>query len=201
MSARARLAAERDPVWARWQYTADEWRWFDESEWQRVQTRIRLVLLLDMLWIPLVGFFMRQMLGATGASSIMPIFFSVILAGSVVFTVFGIGRSYRQGRKMHQARQRATPEIQIGPLGITQPGGTIPLVGASLRLGSGGTDPFSPPMHTLRQVQVEHTSRVLLRFDGWGGRNWPRTVRVPVPRGHEVEAEQLAQRFQQEIVQ
>ena len=191
-AARARQAAAREPVWATWTYDAATWQRYDTWAWQRVQRRSGGLIVLGLVWALLwTGF------GQTLHTFPLAIFIALAPLWIVGATLVWAGIVYRRGWQLHQARRYGAAVIQIGPLAVNEPGGSLPLNGGH---GTVGLDPFSPPMHTLRAVQLEEQPLSLLRFQGWGGRFWPTTVYVPVPLGQEAAAAILIQRFRQEIL-
>src|SRR5690349_12200585 len=197
--ARARRAAERDPVWAVWQYDAETWRRFDEWAWRRVQRRTLLFVAIVVAWGLLWTILLGAMFNEQGA------LFGDVLSrwGPIIIGVAGAvwgGLPYLRSRRLHQARLRGPAEIRIGPLAITEPGGAISICGSGWNGGIVGLDAISPPMHTLRAVRIESGYPGYVRFSGWGGRSWPTSVHVPIPPGQEAEAAALVTRFQQEIL-
>ena len=191
-AARARYAATHEPIWATWTYDAATWQRYDSWAWQRAQRRNGGLVLLGLLWALFwTGF------AQTSQAAPLAIFLALAPLWIVGGTLVWVGIAYRRSWRLHHARQQGTAVIEIGPLAVREPGGVVTLNGGH---GVIGTDPLSPPMHTLRSVQLERTPLPLLRFQGWGGRMWPTTVYVPVPLGHEAAAKALILRFRQEIL-
>jgi hypothetical protein len=197
--ARAHRAAERDPVWAVWQYDAETWRRYDEWAWGRAQRRTLLFVAIVVAWGVLWMFLFGAMFNEQGwiFGDLLSRWGWVIIAVAAV--VWG-GLPYLRSRRLHQARQRGLAEIRIGPVAITEPGGAISICGSGWNGGIVGLDALSPPMHTLRAVRIESGYPGYVRFSGWGGRSWPTSVYVPIPLGQEGEAAALVARFQQEIL-
>lgn len=187
---RAEAAAARDGEWAAWQYAEDEWAAFDEAEWQRGWRRVGGYVAFFGIWTVVFDFLFAQ----TPLGTILPFLLTWTVGMGLVCILSSLARS----RARRQARQQGPREIRITPLKVIQPGATLTLNGSGWEGLS--LDLLNPPMHTLRSVQIDAPDSHTLIFRGIGGRSWPVTIRVPIPRGREQEAEQLVGRFYGEIL-
>ena len=117
--------------------------------------------------------------------------FTVLLliaaAVGLVNFIKGAWEAYTTGKTRHIQRQTpgSTRTLYIGPLGIWQSDTFIPLNGPNLKLGSVYVDSSDPP---------------LLQFGMWRGRNIPVGISIPIPKGQEASAQELVERFKQEIL-
>ncbi len=194
---RAREATRREPTWVYWAYTPEEWQQVDYKEWQRVKRRLLIFLILTALG----ALYLSNLAWAaadnhTGRISLVPV---LLIMWSTLNLVYA-GAVYVKSRRFHSAERQDVRHISIGPLMIVYPGGTISLVNPANFNALIGLDPFSPPMHALREVRIDPDNPQVLSFGGWAWGGWLTSVRVPIPSGHEAEAQQLITRFQQDIL-
>ncbi len=185
--------------WAKWDYSEEEWRLFDQLDWGRARNRLIttavLVALVCFLFFSLI--FLGFVSAPDSASSVpfLAIIFSLTLLGLTFLLTFAItGRPFWEARKRHQARRTGPHRLTIGSLstfndqGLWEAGTFFPLQETFLSLRSVKMTEHPPVLHLRRKhVEIRQSS-------------WHDTLRVFVPRGHEAEARQLVERFKAETI-
>lgn len=154
----------------RWTYTQMQWELFTEQSWARSQKTDG--------W-------------SVGALAVL-FFIAILVTGTAEFFVVGIvavglvalllfGGDYWLYR---QRQRQGAGEVLIGRAGILRPEGFTPLLGLdSVKLESSG------------QRLIRFTVRYRTYQNGMSYRRY-RTYEVPVPQGHEAEAERLVKQLQ-----
>jgi hypothetical protein len=189
--------------WARWDYTADEWKQFDKLDWGRA---INMLLITAVIIVPLCtifpAFILMQVLSTPDtAYSAFDIVMLVLLMVFVAFllpasllTYFIAGRPLEEARKRHRARKSGPRRVTIGTLsslnsqGLWQAGTYEPIQEMFLNLTKVKMTENPPLLHFQRKhLEIRQSS-------------WHETMRVLVPHGHEAEARQLVERFRAETI-
>lgn len=194
---RAQRAAANVRYWARWQYSEEEWQRLDELDWARTKRWFYGTLIFFGVVAPLwwAAFYLIAWPYVSPQFEFTPSLFNawmifVIVAGLSFAVLFVVGqiKAYQSGKARHIERQTSgvSRVIEIGPLGICQSGKCIPLVGLNLRLTDVCIDPRDPS---------------LFRFAIELGRGFPAGILIPIPKGQEAAANELAELFMREIVQ
>lgn len=195
---RARRAAARAQYWAQWTYSEDEWQRFDRLDWRRTRRwfygTLAMIPLL-VCWLACIGpweleGFAKGERLYNHAPWVFYSLFGFILLGAVatgVLLVWLEWKAYVAGKARHEERQdpESSRTLDIGPVGIYQSGNRIPLEGPTLR---------------LRNVYIDRWDSSKLVFRMMRGRNVPTGISIPIPKGQEASAQELIERFKQEVL-
>jgi hypothetical protein len=162
----------------RWTYGVQEWRDFAEDAWARAR-RIDGLVLGALVLVVLVPAFC---IGA-GNGSHPGLFGQVIVVVGIVALVglMMFGNDYW----LYRQRLRGAGEVLVSRAGMLRPEGFVLLVGlykVTLKPG------YQTILNLECRQQVSQNGVPQTRYQ---------TYEVPVPYGHEAEAEQLVQQFQQ----
>lgn len=153
-----------------WTCTPEEWQRFNTRAWWRLLRRN--LKLTGLVWVFLLVVMVCAFLQPSGSLAFAPaLALSAGLAGVVGLVSIGWALAAWWTR-----RHAATSDVYVSGLGIILGGWYVPLAWTK-----GG----------LRRVRYTQGSPGILSIDVGSGRG-ARVVEVPVPQGHEAEAERLA---------
>jgi hypothetical protein len=107
-------------------------------------------------------------------------------------TGFGTSWFVRSKANWYAGLRSQTREIVVKPMEIEIAGTIIPLMSRGASLTRAWVAYADPPYDSLTVLKF--------RLEEWGSRRGPYEVWIPVPRGKENEARNLAERFQREFV-
>jgi hypothetical protein len=160
-----------------WTYAADEWARFEEAEWQREQSSLRV--------FPIVGIVIALVVaGLAYLGSRDPL---VTLAAFGIFLGIGVLvtlQTWGAARWRYARRHRAAGDVFISTTGILQPRGYLPYSGFNLKLTVAEVESGDPD--TLRLQVSSYTEDALTRSTDF---------RIPIPYGREDEAREVAQQL------
>jgi hypothetical protein len=193
------------PEWVRWQYTETEWQGWITWDWQRAWAPIRRVIMLCTRGLVLVAV-CTALLFATGHtpfqtldSTVDPWYIMLIgiiasfgLVWSPIFIIAGVLTqlgAYQQARQWRAVRQQGPHEIIIGPTTVWQAGQEIRLLTHRWELGAVWLERATPEQ-TVLALRLVHPRQHTVLYDLW----------LPVPAGHEAEAEELVQQLRSRIL-
>ncbi len=169
--------------WACWKYTPQEWDHFMQGAWERSQ---KDALTWAIPWLVLGPILGIMLLFAGGlATALISMLVVSGVGGAIYLVTFALTQSD------DKKRDQSMRTIYIIPRGIYQPGrgfNTFFGVGVVLRRVniSGG----QPPLVTFTTFWRQG------RAASWYGTGTEKNTSVPIPRGCEVEAKKLVERFQ-----
>ncbi len=183
--------------WARWDYTAEEWRRFDRFDFTRATLHMLMFAALSLLiYVLAVAFFLLvAMSAADDGAAFLLIFFPLMLLLLFLPLLFHITRHYVPRVRRHRARMRqdirrvTIGAISLGDQALWEAGQYIPLQGLFFALKRVQfKDQPVPRLHFRRRhLEIRQSS-------------WSDTIEIPVPAGYENEARTLVQRFEQETM-
>jgi hypothetical protein len=193
---RAQAAATLAPEWVHWHYSEAEWQQWVAAEWQRLWHPIRRIMMLYISSI-LTVVVCHGILLASGHAPLQAIssttdpWYMLIIGGLAYFglwwtPLFSVAMlitqppRYRQARQWRTIREQGARVIRIGPTAVWQAGQETPLVTNRWELGTAWLTTVRAGQHQLVLGLVEPRQRTPM-YHLW----------LPVPAGHEAEAEQL----------
>lgn len=186
--------------WARWKYSPEEWKRFDQLDWGRACALLLAVAVGSVaVGMGFVAFVFTNLyadpLQTTSPNYVtLAILAPMMLLIAFLLTYFLAGRHWLEARKRHQARKSPSRRVTIGKLsslkdqGLWLAGTFIPLQEMFLELKSISMTQNPPLLHLRRK-------HLYLRQSSWYD-----TMPVLVPRGHEAEAAHLVERFRAETI-
>lgn len=200
--------------WVRWEYTPEEWHLFDQRDWHEtmrmfkrsMQDVVRFYVVLAVFGVFL--FFIFMMTGRIPSAS--PLLFGVEALGlaavmALVIPIFAMTDLFQllNAWKRHLARGKETRCVVIGNL--TSSGKqtiwigeqSVPLQNAFLRLSQAI---LYEDIHAEANGQSYQPELTLSRRLGPLNLSSIDDICVLVPRGHEKEARQLAERLNNETI-
>ena len=177
--------ADADP-WVHWTYTEAEWQAFNVRDEEQRQSSWRTnVAAYSVAFVLILGFCAWFSFGRDWNESVeVRLFFTiatpvVMVGGALLLT----RQEANLGQLLERARQRGPREITIGPTGIREGRTFFPWRSGMSRLTHVRLDAGSPPALVFRTTRPVSGTPIDYEF------------RVPVPAGHEAEAQQLVARF------
>lgn len=186
--------------WARWEYTPEEWKRFDQVDYGRATN----VLLVVAVGVPLIcmAFVAFVFMGVNSNPlqtspdySVLVIMVPMMLLMAFLLTFFLAGRRWWEARKRHLARKGEPRRVTIGVpsslfhhQGLWIAGNFVPVQETFLELTS---------VRLTQNPSVLHLRRkhIHLRQS-----NWHDTLHILVPQGREAEAAHLVKHFQAETI-
>jgi len=177
-----------------WRYNPEEWHRFAQAEWGRTKAEARIKPLIFVSLFLLIGLFGSMLAfflplpGPSPTPHPPKLLFSAfllfgVLTGIILGLVFG-AEDYLQGRQRYSKNMRTCAEVYIGHGGKYAERFYAPLSRWWRRLNPGGIEPGEPAILRLNVEIRGPLSRGVLR-----------QLRVPIPRGKEDEATELAKRL------
>lgn len=178
---------DTDP-WVHWTYTPEEWQGFNQTdEEQRQRSWGSSVAAYGVAFFLILGFcawfsFGRDWNEGVGVRLFFTIATPVVMVGGALLLT---RREADLGRLLARARQRGPREITIGPKGIREGRTFFPWRSGLSRLTHVRLDPGYPPVLLFRTTRPVNGTPIDYE------------IRVPVPAGHEAEAQAVVERFVQ----
>jgi hypothetical protein len=178
---------DTDP-WVRWTYTRQEWRAFnqdDEEQWRR-SWRANVVA-YSLVFVLILGFcawisFARDWNEGIEVRLFFTIFTPVVVVGMALYLT---RQNVHLGQLLATARWRGPRKVTIGPRGLREGYTFFPWQAGTRRLTHVRLDPGPPPVLFFRTTRPVNGTPVDYE------------IRVPVPAGHEADAQQVVERFVQ----
>jgi hypothetical protein len=193
-------SAEATDSWARWEYSPEEWKRFEQLDWGRARNTLLAVAVVTVAVF--MGFTAFVFMNVNASSpqtsfpdySILLLMTPLMLFMAFLLTYFLAGRRWLEARKRHLARRSGPGRVTIGApssffeQGLWIAGTYVPLQETFLELASVRMTQ-NPPMLHLRRTHVE------IRQSSWHD-----TIHILVPYAHEAEAARLVERFRIETI-
>lgn len=179
-------------AWAQWEYDLDEWAVFDQVDWWSVRSKSWLILILS----PIIFLVIMMVLWILSAPSAVSVPAFIILLTALFVLMVTTASILRRAKKRYRARHNPAESHR-----------RVTLARDGIWL-SGTYFPFSAGRWHLESVDVTANPTVLhvkLRLSpspnqGYSELSHIQRFHIPVPRGHEAEAEQLRQRYYAEVI-
>jgi hypothetical protein len=190
--------------WAHWEYAPEEWALLDRIDWGRVVQRYWLTSVLGILgfllavalliWFAVIA----PNIGSFGVIMIVPLI--ILLLYAVV-----PGTAYRKAKKRHQARQNPSQpqKVTLSGQGIWEAGTHFPFAGSgvearelNVKLREVRLTSEPTTLHFRIEYLIRNNANTLNKTE-----INRETIHLLVPRGHESEAEHVAQRFRTEVIE
>lgn len=177
-------------AWAQWEYTPDEWAAFDQLDWVPVRNRSLLILVLSPI-IFLAIITISVLWGSPDQVGPLLALFILLLTPFIWLMIAAIAALVDTGKR-HRARRNPaeSPRVTLTGSGLWIAGTYFPLREGFWHIKWVKMTTNPTVLHfKLRQTGIieGHTTNI--------GLVSTRTIHIPVPRSHEVEAEQLWQRY------
>jgi hypothetical protein len=183
--------------WARWDYTPEEWQRFDRFDFTRATIHMLIFAAISLfIYLLAVALFLSAALYAPDDSNtFLFVFIPLMLLLLFLPLLFHIVRHYVPRVRRHRARvQQDIRRVTIGPISlgdqaIWEAGQYIPLQSLFFKLKRVQFKEQPVPRLHFRRRHLE------IRQSSWSD-----SIEIPVPTGHENEAQALVQRFHQETI-
>lgn len=199
-------ANQENQAWARWDYAPDEWAQLDRMDWRPTALRHWLAVgITGPGSLLALAFFLWFVVTDAGAISGFALFIMLFLFLLLMLYAQFFWKVYDKAKKRHQARQNPShpQRVTLSGQGIWEAGTHFPFGGSGVETNEFGVKLLEVQMTsqpTTLHFRVEYRS--LYRSDrGTRSQRTQETIYLLVPRGHESEAEPVAQRLRTEVIE
>lgn len=199
LSSMKELEARAQQAWVHWEYSPEEWAFFEQVDWkrQRLTCWVKAGVCAASVIAAILPWFLFSL--RTNAGLIASLFLPGLVCCCPLLILWALSLPpYREARERHRARQKSAHTVTISRQGIWEAGTFFPLEkwpeSSIKKVSAAG----SPPVLQFR-LRMERWR--LNRPSGKVSTYMLMTLHVPVPRGHEDEAAHLVQRFRAEVIE
>jgi hypothetical protein len=184
-------------AWAHWEYGADEWALFDKIDWEATRRKSQLTTSIgSVMFLLVIGVLLFVVLTLiqpfNPATLVLVIVPAILLLTALIFLIGPASYSTSEAKKRYEARQNLTEphKVTFSEKGVWEAGTYFGLNELFLKLKS---------VKLTAQPATLHFT-ITTSSLGRNSSGHVDTIHVLVPRYHEEEAAQLAQRYYSEVI-